>query len=99
MNFGMLGAAIVMGIAAVAITNVLDSTRKNAFVASGKQFVEGAKDGFKVSVFIIPYLVAIMVGVSMFKACGALDLIKNFFGGRQNCFFSVNFKSFFVGIT
>ena len=34
---------IVMGIAAVAITNVLDSTRKNAFVASGKQFVEGAK--------------------------------------------------------
>lgn len=35
--------AIVMGIAAVAITNVLDSTRKNAFVASAKQFVEGAK--------------------------------------------------------
>lgn len=34
---------IVMGIAAVAITNVLDSTRKNAFVASAKQFVEGAK--------------------------------------------------------
>lgn len=43
-----------------------------------EEFVEGAKDGFKVSVSIIPYLVAIMVGVSMFKACGAMDLIKNF---------------------
>ena len=46
-----------------------------------EEFVEGAKDGFKVSVSIIPYLVAIMVGVSMFKACGAMDLIKNFVGG------------------
>ena len=42
-----------------------------------EEFVEGAKDGFKVSISIIPYLVAIMVGVSMFKACGAMDLIKN----------------------
>lgn len=42
-----------------------------------EEFVEGAKDGFKVAVSIIPYLVAIMVGVSMFKACGAMDLIKN----------------------
>lgn len=46
-----------------------------------EEFVEGAKDGFKVSVSIIPYLVAIMVGVSMFKACGAMDLIKNFVYG------------------
>ena len=45
-----------------------------------EEFVEGAKNGFKVSVSIIPYLVAIMVGVSMFKACGAMDLIKNFVG-------------------
>ena len=45
-----------------------------------EEFIEGAKDGFKVSVSIIPYLVAIMVGVSMFKACGATDLIKNFVG-------------------
>ena len=45
-----------------------------------EEFVEGAKDGFKVSVSIIPYLVAIMVGVSMFKACGAMDLIKNLVG-------------------
>ena len=40
-----------------------------------EEFVEGAKDGFKVSITIIPYLVAIIVGISMFKASGAIDLI------------------------
>ena len=38
-----------------------------------EEFVDGAKDGFKVSVTIIPYLVALIVGISMFKASGALD--------------------------
>lgn len=42
-----------------------------------EEFVEGAKDGFKVSVSIIPYLVAIIVGISMFKASGAIDLITS----------------------
>ena len=44
-----------------------------------EEFVEGAKDGFKVSVAIIPYLVAIIVGISMFRASGILDLISTFF--------------------
>ena len=42
-----------------------------------EEFVEGAKDGFKVSITIIPYLVALIVGISMFRASGALDLITN----------------------
>lgn len=42
-----------------------------------EEFVEGAKDGFKVSVSIIPYLVAIIVAVSMFKVSGAIDILKN----------------------
>lgn len=36
-------------------------------------FIEGAKDGFKTAVMIIPYLVAILVGIGMFRASGALD--------------------------
>lgn len=40
-----------------------------------EEFTEGAKDGFKVSVNIIPYLVAIIVGISMFRASGAMDSI------------------------
>ncbi len=36
-------------------------------------FTEGAKDGFKVAINIIPYLVAIIVGISMLRASGAFE--------------------------
>jgi len=36
-------------------------------------FVDGAKDGFTVAVKIIPYLVAILVAIGMFRASGAMD--------------------------
>ena len=38
-------------------------------------FIEGAKDGFKVSVGIIPFLVAMLVSIGMFRASGALDYL------------------------
>jgi spore maturation protein SpmA/spore maturation protein SpmB len=38
-------------------------------------FVEGARDGFQVALRIIPYLVAILVAVGMFRASGALEWI------------------------
>jgi spore maturation protein SpmA len=38
-------------------------------------FVEGAKDGFKVAVTIIPYLVAMLVAIGIVRASGALDLL------------------------
>lgn len=38
-------------------------------------FIEGAKDGFKTAVTIIPYLVAILVAIGMFRASGAMDMI------------------------
>ena len=38
-------------------------------------FVEGAKDGFTTAVRIIPYLVAILVGIGVFRASGAMDMI------------------------
>ena len=54
-----------------------------AFMAGGirrrinlyETFVEGAKDGFKVAVNIIPYLVAMLVAIGVFRASGALDLV------------------------
>lgn len=36
-------------------------------------FIEGAKEGFKTAVTIIPYLVAILVAIGMFRASGAMD--------------------------
>jgi len=38
-------------------------------------FIEGAKDGFKVAVTIIPYLVAMLVGIGLFRTSGALDYL------------------------
>jgi spore maturation protein B len=38
-------------------------------------FVEGAKDGFNVAVRIIPYLVAILFAIGMFRASGAMDFL------------------------
>ena len=45
-----------------------------------EEFIDGAKDGFKVSVSIIPYLVALIVAIAMFRASGALDWITSLFG-------------------
>ncbi len=47
-------------------------------------FTEGAKDGFKVAVNIIPYLVAIIVGIGMFKASGIIEAIEGNFSGILN---------------
>ncbi len=43
-------------------------------------FVEGAKEGFQVAVRIIPYLVAILVAVGMFRASGALEAMVGMLG-------------------
>jgi spore maturation protein SpmA len=45
-----------------------------------ESFVDGARDGFNVAVRIIPYLVAILVAVSMLRASGALEMFVNLLG-------------------
>ena len=40
-------------------------------------FVEGAKEGYEVAIKIIPYLIAMLVAISVFRTCGALDYIVN----------------------
>jgi spore maturation protein SpmB len=44
-------------------------------------FVEGAQEGFQVALRIIPYLVAILVAVAMFRASGAMDVMVSLLGG------------------
>jgi len=44
-------------------------------------FTDGAKDGFKVAVNIIPYLVAIIVAISMFRASGIIEMLENSLAG------------------
>ncbi len=47
--------------------------RVNAYEA----FIEGAKEGFSTAIMIIPYLVAMLVAIGVFRASGALDLIAD----------------------
>lgn len=42
-------------------------------------FVEGAKDGFGTAISMIPYIVGMMVAISMFRASGAMDLLLSVF--------------------
>ena len=42
-----------------------------------EEFTHGAKDGFKVAINIIPYLVAIIVAISMLRASGAIEMLAS----------------------
>lgn len=57
----------------VIISFILSGIRKKINVY--ESFVEGAKEGFGTAVRIIPYLIAILVGIGVFRASGAMDLI------------------------
>jgi spore maturation protein SpmA len=57
----------------VIVLFVLLATIKKANVY--EEFIAGAKDGFKVAISIIPYLVAMLVAIGVFRASGAMDLL------------------------
>ena len=44
-------------------------------VAVYEEFVEGAKEGFETAIKLIPYLVAMLVAIGVFRACGALEYL------------------------
>ena len=57
-------------------------------------FIEGARDGFKTAVMIIPYHVAILVAIGMFRASGALDVLT---GWVESCVAWLGFDTQWVG--
>lgn len=57
-------------------------------------FIEGAKEGFTTAVRIIPYLVAILVAVGVFRASGAMDMLIN---GIKWCVQQCGLNTDFVG--
>lgn len=69
----------IMGIISiVAIPFVIFSFLIYGFVKKVKvyeTFVEGAKEGFTIAVKIIPYLVAMLVAIGIFRASGAMDVL------------------------
>ncbi len=68
--------SVVMAISTWAIPTLLFIIPLFAFIKKIKVyevFIEGAKEGFQVAVRIIPFLVAILVAIGMFRASGAMD--------------------------
>ena len=57
-------------------------------------FIEGAKEGFLTAVKIIPYLVAILVAIGVFRASGAMDYLVE---GLRWCVTSAGLDATFVG--
>lgn len=72
-----------MNIVSTSVANILLMLIIVTFIVAGMRkkvnvydaFVEGAKDGFSTAVRIIPYLVAILVGIGVFRASGAMDML------------------------
>ena len=71
---------------------ILAGVRKKVNVYDA--FIEGAKDGFQTAVRIIPYLVAILVGIGVFRASGAMDWL---IGGVKWTVEAVGGNTDFVG--
>ena len=74
-----------MNIVSTTVANILLMTIIVGFILAGVRkkvnvydaFIEGAKEGFQTAVRIIPYLVAILVGIGVFRASGAMDMMIN----------------------
>ena len=74
-----------MNVISTAVANILLMTIIIGFIVAGMRkkvnvydaFIEGAKDGFTTAVRIIPYLVAILVAIGVFRASGAMDALIN----------------------
>ena len=72
MNKTSTSAANIM-LMLIIIAFILAGIRKKVNVYDA--FIEGAKEGFTTAVRIIPYLVAILVGIGVFRASGAMDML------------------------
>ncbi len=85
---GILAAVMLLGVICWFI--IAGMVRKeNVYDA----FIEGAKDGFKTAIGIIPYLVAMLVAIGMFRASGAMNWVVD---GIAWCFAAVGLNTDFV---
>lgn len=100
-GFGQLDKS-QMNIVSTTVANILLMTIIVGFILAGVRkrvnvydaFIEGAKEGFQTAVRIIPYLVAILVGIGVFRASGAMDML---IGGVKWCVEACGGNTDFVG--
>ena len=81
-GFGQMDS-LLMNKVSVSAANIILMLIIIAFILAGVRkkvnvydaFIEGAKEGFSTAVRIIPYLIAILVGIGVFRASGAMDIL------------------------
>ncbi|MES2590552.1 MAG: nucleoside recognition domain-containing protein [Bacteroidota bacterium] len=76
----------------IIVAFILGAMRKKVNVYD--TFIEGAKSGFETAIKVIPYLVAMLVGVAVFRASGAMGYVVD---GIAYCFNAINVNTDFVG--
>ncbi len=74
-TIGLVGSLVIVGLIALFVA-VGALRRINVYEA----FVDGAKDGFQVAITIIPYLIAILVAISVFRTTGGMAYLVNAIG-------------------
>lgn len=92
----------MMNVVSTSVANILLMTIIVGFIFAGVRkkvnvydaFIEGAKEGFQTAVRIIPYLVAILVGIGVFRASGAMDWLID---GIKWCVLACGIDADFVG--
>jgi spore maturation protein SpmA len=91
-----------MNLVSVSIADIMLITIIVLFILAGMRkkvncydaFIEGAKEGFQTAVRIIPYLVAILIAVGLFRASGAMDALID---GVSWCVAAIGIDTDFVG--
>lgn len=71
-TIGLIGSGVILSIVMLFITAGAIK-KQNVF----DHFIEGAKEGFNVTIRIIPYLVAMLVAISVFRSSGCMDYVIN----------------------
>jgi len=89
-NISKVSANVIL--LTIIVAFILGALRKKANVYD--TFIEGAKSGFETAIKVIPYLVAMLVGVAVFRASGAMDYLVN---GIAYVFSVLNMNTDFVG--
>lgn len=100
-GFGQLDKD-TMNTVSTSVANIMLMTIIVGFILAGVRkrvnvydaFIDGAKDGFQTAIRIIPYLVAILVAIGVFRASGAMDVL---IGGIRAAVEACGANSDFVG--
>jgi spore maturation protein SpmB len=69
-TIGAIGSGVILTIVALFITAGMIK-RQNVY----DNFIEGAKEGFNVAIRIIPYLVGMLIAISVFRSSGCMDYL------------------------